>query len=206
MADATRGIAPRLHRNPQEVRSVRTEIPMHDRTVPVSCHPHERNSPAASSGSPNYTGVRTGAATAKEGRGALRRAKESQPHRPASASAPQVEVRTRAVLPGGNCPEYQAAGPVPQPTNDVTGSRHFIGKARSPPINSLQSSIPKLSKRRRVFQHPTPNIVNRLLSRDTQSTQTHLALRFTGTNHPASLSGMLDSAVRRHAILRGTSE
>jgi transposase len=78
----------RLHRNPQEVRPMRTEIPVHDRTVPVSCHPHERNSPAASAGSPNYTGVRTGAATAKEGRGALRRTKEPQPDRPPSAPAP----------------------------------------------------------------------------------------------------------------------
>src|SRR5882762_4129021 len=116
----------RLHRNPQEVRSVRTEIPVHDRTVPVSCNPHERNSSAASAGSPNYTGVRTGTATAKEGRGALRRTKELQSHRPPSAPAPQVEVRTRTVLPGGHCPEHQAAGPVPQPTDDVTGSRHFI--------------------------------------------------------------------------------
>src|ERR1700733_10011299 len=82
----------RLHRNPQEVRPVRTEIPVHDRTVPVSCNPHERSSSAASARPPNYTGVRTGTATAKEGRGALCRTKESQSHRPQSAPAPQVEV------------------------------------------------------------------------------------------------------------------
>ena len=66
----------RLPPNPQEVRPVRTAIPVHDRTVPVSCHPHERSSSAAYR--PNYTGVRTGTATAKEGRGALCRTKESQ--------------------------------------------------------------------------------------------------------------------------------
>ncbi len=61
------------------------------RTVPVSCNPHERSSSAASARPPNYTGVRTGTATAKEGRGALRRTKESQSHRPQSAPAPQVD-------------------------------------------------------------------------------------------------------------------
>jgi hypothetical protein len=118
-----------------------SEIPVHGRTVPVSCNPHERNSSAASARSPNYIGVRIGTATAKEGRGALRRTKESQSHRPPSAPAPQVEVRTRAVLPGGHCPEHQAAGPVPQRTSDVTGSRHFIGEGRSR-LTQLQSSIP----------------------------------------------------------------
>ncbi len=143
----------RLHRNPQEVRPVRTEIPMHDRTVSVSCNPHERSSSAASARPPNYTGVRTGTATAKEGRGALCRTKESQSHRPQSAPAPQVEVRTRAVLPGGHCPEHQAASPVPQPTNDVTGSRYFIGQGPSR-LTQLQSSIPEPPERGRLFQHP----------------------------------------------------
>jgi hypothetical protein len=150
----------RLHRNPQEVRSVRTEIPVHDRTVPVSCNPHERNSSAASARSPNYTGVRTGTATAKEGRGALCRTKESQSHRPPSTPAPQVEVRTRAVLPGGHCPEHQAAGPVPQPTNDVTGSRHFIGEGRSR-LTQLQSSISEIPKQHRLFQHPQANALSK---------------------------------------------
>jgi hypothetical protein len=36
----------------------------------------------------------------------------------------------------------QAASQVPQPANDVTGSRYFIGKGRSP-STQLQSSIPQ---------------------------------------------------------------
>ncbi len=124
--------------------------------------PHERSSPAASAGSPNYTGVRTGAATAKESRGALRRTKESQSHRPPSAPVPQVEVRTRAVLPGSHYPEHQAAGPVPQQASDVTGSRHFIKEGRSR-LTQLQSSSPKLPKRLRLFQHPQDNaLIERL--------------------------------------------
>jgi hypothetical protein len=142
------------------VRSVRTEIPVHDRTVPVSCNPHERNSSAASPRSPHYTGVRTGTATAKEGRGALRRTKESQSHRPSSAPAPQVEVRTRAVLPGGHCPEHQAAGPVPQPTNDVTGSRHFIG-GRAIPTNSTTEFNPRNPKTAPTFSTATGQCAHR---------------------------------------------
>ena len=102
----------RLHRNAQEVRSVPTEIPVHDRAIPLSCHPHERSRSAASARSLDYTGVQICATATEKGRGALRGTKESQSHRPASAPAPQVEVRTRAVLPGGHCPEHQAAGPV----------------------------------------------------------------------------------------------
>jgi len=133
---------------------------VHDRTVPVSCNPHERNSSAASARSPNHTGVRTGTATAKEGRGALRRTKESQSHRPASAPAPQAEVRTRAVLPGGHCSEHQAAGPVPQPTNDLTSSRHFIEEGRSR-LTQLQNSIPEIPKTKPTFSTPTPVLTKR---------------------------------------------
>src|ERR1700745_1288500 len=116
----------RLYRNAQEMRPVPTEIPMHDRALSVPCHPHERSSSAASARSLDYTGVQVRTTTTEKGRGALRGTKESQSHRPPSAPAAQVEVRTRTVLPGGHCPEHQAAGPVPQPANDVTGTHHFI--------------------------------------------------------------------------------
>src|SRR5664279_2606610 len=117
----------RLYRNAKEMRSVPTEIPVHDRAISLSCHPHERSSSAAGARSPGNSRVQTCTTTAEEGGSALRRTKESQSHRSPSAPAPQVEVRTRAVLPGRHCPEHQTAGPVPQPANDVTGARHFIG-------------------------------------------------------------------------------
>ncbi len=104
-----------------------TEISMHDWTVPVSCDPHERDRSAAGARSLDYPGVQVRTTATEEGRGALRGAKESQSHRPPSAPAAQVEVRTRTVLPGGHCPEHQAAGSVPQPANDATDTRHFIG-------------------------------------------------------------------------------
>ena len=135
------------------MRSVRTEIPVHDWTVPVSCNPYERSSSPASARSPNYTGVRAGAATAKEGRGALRRTKESQSHRPPSAPSPQVEVRTRAVLPGGHGPEHRTAGPIPQPANDVAGARYFI-EGKTTPIKTCESLSPEIPKLHRLFQHP----------------------------------------------------
>ena len=64
-----------------------------DRTVPVSCNPHERSSSAASARPPNYTGVRTGNRQRKKiARGALCRTKESQSHRPQSARLHRMEV------------------------------------------------------------------------------------------------------------------
>jgi hypothetical protein len=80
------------------------------------------------------------------------------------APAAQVEVRTRAVLPGGHCPEHQAAGPVPQPTNDVTGSRYFIEEGRS--TNSTTEVNPRNPKKQhRVFNiHPCSQQLVRSMS------------------------------------------
>src|SRR5271163_2489695 len=88
----------RLYRNPQEVRSVPTEIPVHDRTVPVSCHPHERSSSATSARSLDDTGVRACATTAEEGRGAVRAAEES--YRPPSSgmrASPMLTSNERSI-------------------------------------------------------------------------------------------------------------
>ena len=132
-----------------------TEIPVHDRTVPVSCYPHERGRSAASARSLDYTGVQVRTTTTEKGRGALRGTKESQSHRPPSAPAAQVEVRTRAVLPGGHCPEHQTSGPVPQPANDVTGTCHCLGSGKGGyPSLPMHASAPEHRKRHRLFQHP----------------------------------------------------
>ncbi len=149
----------RLHRNAQEVWSMPTEIPMYDRTVPVSCNPHERNSAAASTRSLGYRGVQVRATTTEKGRSALRRTEESQPHRPPSAPAPQVEVRTRAVLPGRHCPEHQAAGPVPQSANHVTSTRHLIGEM-AVPTKSTEEFDPQSHQTTPTFSTPTPVINN----------------------------------------------
>ncbi len=51
--------------------------PTNDWTVPISCDPHERDRSAAGTRSPDYTGVQVRTTATEEGRGALRRAKES---------------------------------------------------------------------------------------------------------------------------------
>ena len=118
----------RLYRNAQEVRSVPTEIPVYDWTVPVSCDPHERSRSATSARSPDDTGVRTCTTTAEEGRGVIRGTKES--HRSSSPAPTQVEVRPRAVLPGGHCAEHQTTGPVPHPPNETTGTCHCVSTGK----------------------------------------------------------------------------
>jgi hypothetical protein len=67
----------RLHRNAQEVRSVPTEIPVHDRAVPLPCDPHERSSSTASARSLVYRGVQIRTTSTEKGRSALRRTEES---------------------------------------------------------------------------------------------------------------------------------
>ena len=62
----------RLYRNAQEVWSVSTETAVHQRSISVPCHPHERSSSAASERSLEHTGVRACTATAEEGRGTVR--------------------------------------------------------------------------------------------------------------------------------------
>jgi hypothetical protein len=108
---------------------VPTEIPVHDRTVPVSCHPHERSSSATSARSVDNTGVRRCTTTTEEGRGAVRGTKES--HRSSSPAPAQVEVRPRAVLPGGHCPEHQATGPVPEWADHSTDTCHSLGAGKN---------------------------------------------------------------------------
>ena len=62
----------RLHRNAQEVRSMPTKIAVHNRTVPISCHPHERSSSTTRARSLEYRGVQIRTTSAEEGRSALR--------------------------------------------------------------------------------------------------------------------------------------
>src|SRR5580704_4812945 len=94
------------------MRSVSAKISVHDWTVPVSCHPHERSSSATSARSLDDTGVQASTATAKEGRGAVRVSEGS--YRPPSSAPASVEVRPRAVLPCSRRPKHQATGPIPE--------------------------------------------------------------------------------------------
>jgi hypothetical protein len=118
-----------------------------------ACNPHERNSSATSARSPDDTGVRTCPTTAEEGRGAVRRTKES--HRSSSPALAQAEVRPRAVLPGGHCPKHQTIGPVPLPNNDTTDTCHCIGTKKGLPTKSAAGFKPQNAQNRhRLFQHP----------------------------------------------------
>jgi hypothetical protein len=148
----------RLYRNSQEVRSVPTEIPVHDRTVPVSCHPHERNSSATCARSPDDTGVRTCPTTAEEGRGAVRGTQES--HRSSSPALAQVEVRPRAVLPGGHRPEHQTSGTVPQPDNNTTGTCHCLGRGTENTPAPHARISPRTPEKTQTFSTPTPVITS----------------------------------------------
>jgi hypothetical protein len=101
---------------------------VHVGTVSVSCYPHERSSSATSPRSLDNTGVRACTAATEEDRSAVRADEES--HRPPSSAPAQVEVRPRAVLPGGHCTEHQTTGPVPEPSNNATGTCHCIGTGK----------------------------------------------------------------------------
>ncbi len=115
----------RLHRNPQEVRPVRTEIPVHDRTVPVSCNPHERSSSGSERGRPPQTTPEFGQAQrqAKEGQALFAEPRVTVTSASIGSHIRRLKFVRERVLPRGHCPEHQTASPVPQPTNDVTGSR-----------------------------------------------------------------------------------
>ncbi len=135
------------------MRSVPTGVPVHNRTVPVSCNPHERNSSTTSARSPDDTGVRTCPTTAEEGRGAVRGTKES--HRSSSPAPTQVEVRPRAVLPGGHCPEHQTSGTVPQPDNNITGTCHRLGRGKGECPAPHEHISPRTPKKTQTFSTPT---------------------------------------------------
>src|SRR5438093_10287971 len=106
-----------LHWNPQTLWCVRAKNAVPQRPFPVSQHPPARSSPATRTGVSGYARVCPCAAPEKEGGSAVRRTEESD--RVASLAPAEIEVCARAVLPGGGCPEHQAPGAVPQPTDST---------------------------------------------------------------------------------------
>jgi hypothetical protein len=93
--------------------------PMHQCCLPGPYHPPERTSPTTCAGVGQHAGLRQSTAAKKEGGSFVRGTEESD--RIAASASAEIEVRTRAVLPGGGRSEHQATGALPQP-NDNTGS------------------------------------------------------------------------------------
>ena len=82
--------------------------------------PHERSSSATSTRSPDDTGVWTCTTTAEEGRSTVRGTEES--HRSSPPAPAQVELHSRAVLPGGHRPKHQTTGPIPERADHSPGT------------------------------------------------------------------------------------
>ena len=95
-----------------------------------------------------------GSATAKRRSSALCRTGESQSHRPRSAPAPQVEVRTRQFFLAATAQNIwlNKSGSSAKPT--MSPVPFFIGQGPSP-LTQLQSSIHELPERGRLFSTPT---------------------------------------------------
>ena len=157
----------RLHRNTQEVRSVPTEIAVNNRTLPISCHPHERSSSTARERSRVYRGVQIRATSTEKGRSALRGTEESQPHRPPTAPAAPVEVRPGAVLPGSYRSEHQAASPVPKSTGTITNSCQRIAAGGDGNVALRPLAGPKSPERTQSFSTPTPVLTDPIESVNT---------------------------------------
>ena len=182
----------RLHRNAQEVRSVPTEIAVHNRTVPISCHPHERSSSTARERSLEYRGIQIRTTSTEKGRSALRGTKESYTHRPPTAPASPVEVRPRAVLPGGHCPEHQTASPVPKPTDTITNARQRIVAGTGGNVARRPFASPKSSNGRRLFQHPQANALSdSIVRRNSHLCSLNFRTGLHSIAHPDSVFSLL---------------
>ena len=145
-----------LHRDPQTVWRLRTKTAMHRRGFSLSSHPHGRTSPATRTRVGEDSGVRQSAATKKEGGSLVRGTQE--PDRAASLALAQTEVRAGAVLPGSGCPEHQAPGAVPQPTDNTGSASHPLDKREEElPENTLANEN---TFRRRTFSTATGDYTN----------------------------------------------
>ena len=80
---------------------------------------HMNEASATSARSPDDTGVQICTTTAEEGRSTIRRTQES--HRSSSPAPAEVEVRPRAVLPGGYRPKHQTPAVRAVPTKSNAG-------------------------------------------------------------------------------------
>src|SRR5579859_1559444 len=117
-----------LDRDPQTLRSVCAQSPMHQRSVSLSCHPHGRTRPATRTGVGEHARICQGTKGKKKGGSPVRRTQESD--RIASPAFAQIEVRAGAVLPGGSRPEHQATDAVPQPADHPCSASHYLAERR----------------------------------------------------------------------------
>ena len=144
---------PRLYRDPQTLWGVRTKNAMHHlrRLKYLAIHMHEpaRQRARALANTPGFA-ERT--AAKKEGGSAVRGTQE--PDRTTPAAFAQNEVRSRAVLPGSGCPKHQAAGPLPQPTDNPHCGSRLLAEVRRK-TRSQRPSRPESTFRSRTFSTPT---------------------------------------------------
>jgi len=79
------------------------------------------------------------AAATKESGGTVRGTQES--NRTTSSALTRDEVCSRAVLPGGGCPEHQATGPLPQPTAKIPAAGNdLVVTEREDELGQMQHS------------------------------------------------------------------
>ncbi len=89
-------------------------------------HSSTRTGPTACTGTGQHAGVRQCTAAKKEGGSLVRRTEESD--RTASPAPEEIEVCSRAVLPGSGGPEHQTTGAVPQPTDNPCSACHHLAQ------------------------------------------------------------------------------
>ena len=101
---------------------------MHQCCLPRPYHPSERTRPTTCAGVGQHTGVRQGTTAEKESGSLVRRTEESD--RIAALASAQIEVRTRAVLPGSDSAEHKKAGALPQSADNTAAARHHLVEPR----------------------------------------------------------------------------
>jgi hypothetical protein len=139
-----------LHRDPQTLRCVCAQSPMHRRSVSLSCRPYGRAFPATRPGVGEGARVRPCPAAKKEGGSLVRGTEESD--RTAALALAQTEVRTGTVLPGSGGPEHQATRAVPQPTDTGSASHRLDALSEE----TWYAHTPRRYRRFAdvLFQHP----------------------------------------------------
>jgi hypothetical protein len=113
-----------LHWNPQRLRRVCPESPLHQRSFSVSEHPPARTGAATRTGVSQHASVRSRPATEKESGSAVRRIEKSD--RAVSSAPAEIEVRARAVLPDSGSSEHQALGALPQSADNTGFAGHHL--------------------------------------------------------------------------------
>ena len=150
---------PCLHRKPQALRCVFAKGAMHHGPVQVSRHPHPRARPATRPRLSQHARLRARTTAKKKGGSALRGTQESD--RTASLALTQDEVCSRAVLPGGGCPEHQTTGPLPQPSAKASARRDdLVSNPRKKLFLTAVLTSHQLPLPSSPFSTPTPDSVS----------------------------------------------